>query len=261
MGSLDITGSSTISNAILNNGQVTIESGVTLTLHNDTVTGTAITFAGTGDTLKIDSSSNFSGTIGGLGAGDAIDLASIPYALNEYAVWTQITGADGGSGTLKVYDGAGTLESTLDLAGIYSQNEFTLGKDNTASDGTDVNFNFVSVSNEAIKSVDNFAFASGPAASSTIVASTSNQTFSGFAASDNFVFNFSEVGQATVTDFHPATDTLQFTSPIFANAQAALNATHDDGHGNTIIAIDAHDTITLDGVLKAQLHTTDFHIV
>ena len=182
-------------------------------------------------------------------------------ASSDYAVWTQTNTADGGSGTLQIYDGAGTLESTLNLTGIYSQNEFTLGKDNTASDGTDVNFNNVPVSSETIKSMDNFAFAPGPAASSTIVASTSNQTFSGFATSDNFVFNFSEVGHATVTDFHPATDTLQFTSSIFANAQAVLNATHDDGHGNTIIAIDAHDAITLDAVLKAQLHATDFHFV
>jgi hypothetical protein len=40
-----------------------------------------------------------------------------------------------------------------------------------------------------------------------------------------------------------------------------LNATHVDGHGNAVIAIDAHDSITLDGVAKAQLHTADFHIV
>jgi hypothetical protein len=40
-----------------------------------------------------------------------------------------------------------------------------------------------------------------------------------------------------------------------------LNATHDDGHGNTVVAIDAQDTITLGGVLKAQLHVSDFHIV
>ena len=47
----------------------------------------------------------------------------------------------------------------------------------------------------------------------------------------------------------------------FANAQAALNATADDGHGNTVITLDAHDTITLNGVLKAQLHANDFHFV
>ena len=75
------------------------------------------------------------------------------------------------------------------------------------------------------------------------------------------MFNFANVGQATVTDFHTETDTLQFNSQLFANIQAALNATHDDGHGNTVVALDAHDTITLSGVLKAQLHASDFHFV
>jgi hypothetical protein len=101
----------------------------------------------------------------------------------------------------------------------------------------------------------------GPAATSTIVASAPNQTLSGFAASDNFVFNFPGVGHATVTDFHPATDVLQFNSSIFANMQAALNATQDDGHGNTVISIDPLDTITLAGVVKTQLHISDFHFI
>ena len=100
-----------------------------------------------------------------------------------------------------------------------------------------------------------------PAATSTIVASAPNQILTGNAASDTFAFNFTGVGQTTVTDFHPATDTLQFESHLFANLQAALNATHDDGHGDTVIALDAHDTITLNGILKAQLHASDFHFV
>jgi VCBS repeat-containing protein len=98
-------------------------------------------------------------------------------------------------------------------------------------------------------------------AASTIVASGPNQILTGNAASDTFAFNFTGVGQTTVTDFHPATDTLQFGSQLFANLQAALNATHDDGHGDTVIALDAHDTITLNGVLKAQLQASDFHFV
>jgi hypothetical protein len=71
----------------------------------------------------------------------------------------------------------------------------------------------------------------GPSPSGTIIATAPNQTLSGFAASDNFVFNFTAVGHTTVADFHPLSDTLQFGSSIFANAQAALNATQDDGHG------------------------------
>jgi hypothetical protein len=83
----------------------------------------------------------------------------------------------------------------------------------------------------------------------------------GAGSTDNFVFNFAAVGNATVTNFHPATDGLQFSGALFADAQSALNATQDDGHGNTVVAIDPHDTITLSGVIKAQLHVTDFHVV
>ena len=100
----------------------------------------------------------------------------------------------------------------------------------------------------------------GPGANSTIVASMPNQSLTGLAASDTFVFNFAGVGKATVTDFHPEADVLQFKGSIFANVQDILNATHDDGHGNAVIAIDSHDTVTLNGVHRAQLHAGDFHI-
>ena len=94
-----------------------------------------------------------------------------------------------------------------------------------------------------------------------MLASAPNQTLTGSASSDNFAFNFASVGHTTITDFRPETDTLQFSSSIFANALSVLNATHDNGHGDAVIAIDAHDSITLNGVLKAQLHVSDFHVV
>jgi hypothetical protein len=75
------------------------------------------------------------------------------------------------------------------------------------------------------------------------------------------VFNFAGVGQTAVTDFNPLVDVLQFKSSVFAAVQDILNATHEDGHGNAVIAIDAHDSITLSGVQKAQLHASDFHVV
>ena len=53
-GDIDVTGSSTISGAHLNNGQVTIESGVVLTLDNDTVTGTHFTDTADGATIQVD---------------------------------------------------------------------------------------------------------------------------------------------------------------------------------------------------------------
>jgi hypothetical protein len=67
------------------------------------------------------------------------------------------------------------------------------------------------------------------------------------------------IGIAAVTNLHVETDVIQLNSQLFANVQAALNATQDDGHGNTVITLDAHDSITLSGVVKAQLHANDFH--
>jgi hypothetical protein len=101
----------------------------------------------------------------------------------------------------------------------------------------------------------------GPAASETIVASVPNETLTGYGASNTFAFNFAGVGHDKVTDFNPSTDTLQFSNSVLANAQAALDATQDDGHGNTVITLDAQDAIILSGVLKAQLHAADFHFV
>jgi hypothetical protein len=69
-------------------------------------------------------------------------------------------------------------------------------------------------------------------------------------------------GSATIADFDPATDTISFASSMFNhNAADVLAATHDDGHGNTVIAVNATDTITLQHVLKAQLSASDFHFV
>src|SRR5260370_18439866 len=92
-----------------------------------------------------------------------------------------------------------------------------------------------------------------------ILAGGPNETLTGFGAKDGFVFNFANVGKATVTDLHPAVDPLQFGSQVFANEAGALNPMHEDGQGNTVIGLDAHDPTTLANVLKAQLHATDFH--
>jgi hypothetical protein len=95
-GDIDITGPSTISNAGLNHGDVKVEGGQTLTLDNDTVTGTSFTASGAilqidgGTTLKLDGVSITGGTIndysqaaatGSIVAGD-IDITG-PSAISD----------------------------------------------------------------------------------------------------------------------------------------------------------------------------------
>ena len=101
----------------------------------------------------------------------------------------------------------------------------------------------------------------GPAASQTVVATAPNQTLAGTAANDSFVFNFKAIGSDTVTDFQPGRGFAAVRSVDLCQRTGRVRCAHDDGHGNTVVSIDAHDTITLGGVLKAQLHVGDFHVV
>jgi FecR protein len=72
-GTIDITGPSTISNASLNCGGVTIASGVVLTLDNDTVNGTIFTDTASGATIQIDDGTTLTLTSGATINGGAIN--------------------------------------------------------------------------------------------------------------------------------------------------------------------------------------------
>ena len=90
-GSIDVTGTSTIdSGASLNNGGVTVASGVTLTLDDVTVTGTTFTDTAAGATIQIDDGTTLTlsgteiiggtindGTVPGTGSIDVTDNSKI----------------------------------------------------------------------------------------------------------------------------------------------------------------------------------------
>ncbi|MFL6833627.1 MAG: hypothetical protein ACJ8F0_13650, partial [Xanthobacteraceae bacterium] len=89
---------------------------------------------------------------------------------------------------------------------------------------------------------------------------TASAPAAGLAAADTFVFaaNF---GNVTLTNFDPATDVIEIDHTVFADFQALLAATQDDGNGNSVITADPQDTITIKNVTVAQLiqHQGDFH--
>ena len=83
------------------------------------------------------------------------------------------------------------------------------------------------------------------------------------AGNDTFVFS-GNFGQSFVTDFQPGAginDVLQLDSSQWTSVQNILNHTADDGHGNTVITLDAQDSITLYHVQKAQLVADDFLLI
>jgi hypothetical protein len=221
-------------------------------LHVSAPTNEVVTFATGSGTLDLTQPSTFTGEIAGIsGTGDVLDFHGFNASTTTASTGNGSFNSTTDTTTLTVTDSSDNLTETFTLAGNLSNSTWTVTDDQHG--GANI--------------VDPPATANGPqmtavppsVAASTIVVSGPNQMLTGNAASDTFVFNFTNVGQATVTNFHAATDTLQFNSQLFANVQAALNATHDDGHGNTVITLDAHDAITLSGVVKAQLHASDFH--
>jgi Ca2+-binding RTX toxin-like protein len=83
--------------------------------------------------------------------------------------------------------------------------------------------------------------------------------YKGGAGNDTFVFRAS-LGQDTITDFTAGHDVLEFRDGIFANAAAALAAATVSGN-DTLIAIDATNSVLLQNVALANLHASDFHVV
>ena len=77
---------------------------------------------------------------------------------------------------------------------------------------------------------------------------------------DTFVFNQNSTGTAIV-NFDPSQDTIQFEGTSLTDFASVSSHTTDDGHGNAVIAYDAHNAVTLIGVTPAMLHPSDFHIL
>jgi VCBS repeat-containing protein len=109
--------------------------------------------------------------------------------------------------------------------------------------------------------VSSFKFVDGTSGNDTFNNVGGGTTVYGNGGNDNFVFKPGS-GSATIADFDPATDTITFASSMFNHNPAnVLAATNDDHHGNTVITVNATDTITLQHVVKAQLSAADFHFV
>ncbi len=103
-GDIDVTGDSTISGASLNNGNVTIESGVILTLDNDTVTGTTFTGTDASSILQIDATTTLK-----------LDGATIDGGAVHDAGTIDVTGASAINGNLTLAGGEIRVEDNATL--------------------------------------------------------------------------------------------------------------------------------------------------
>jgi VCBS repeat-containing protein len=238
---------------------ISIADGATYTVNG--ASGDTIAFASGHGTLDIVQHSTFTGAIAGIsGSGDVLEMPGFVAATTTAVTGVGSYDSTFNTTTLMVTD-TDSLHThfqsqSLTLAGDYSNSTWIVTDD---GHGGVYIVDPPGTADAAVGPV--VAHDPGPAAGNMIVANAPNETLTGTDASDTFVFKFTGFGHDTVADFHPAADTLQFAGAMFANAQGAFNATHDDGQGNTVVSVDAHNTITLTGILKAQLHTADFHVI
>ena len=92
----------------------------------------------------------------------------------------------------------------------------------------------------------------------TLVGGRGDDRLAGGDGPDTFVFgpNF---GNDVITDFD-RNDVISFDHTIFDSFADVMAAAHREGH-NTVITVDASNTLTLQEVLPSQLHANDFMFV
>jgi VCBS repeat-containing protein len=102
------------------------------------------------------------------------------------------------------------------------------------------------------------AVLTGTVDNDAIFATAGSDSLTGGAGHDMFVFG-SLAGQDVVTDFCHGEDTIQIHSAEIASFNDLLALTSDN-NGNAVITV-GNDSITLQGLHKAALTASDFHIV
>ena len=209
--------------------------GLGATLDGVNVVGTDLTSTisvGNGSTIALTNSTLSDVSFSFSGTGDTIDLTDVAYSSNEYVVWTQSSTANGGSGTLQLYSSPGVLESTFNLSGIYSQSEFSLGQDSTASHGTDVNFNNpnyngISFSNGTINTNGNYTPQISEAGSAIeLTNGNGSEATSWFASNVYSIADFTASFDYVATGPGGLADGLAF---ILQNSSAGVNALGGSG--------------------------------
>ena len=99
----------------------------------------------------------------------------------------------------------------------------------------------------------------GTTGKDTLISSSGNQTMTGGAGADTFVFA-GTIGHDTIADFTHAVDKINIDHNVIADYATLISLT-DDTSGSSVVTVDANNSITLANVLKTALTANDFHFV
>jgi hypothetical protein len=156
-----------------------------------------------------------------------------------------IHGTDGsdtlvGSAGNDLLDGGDGVD-TVSYAGANSSVTVNLAQGSaTSSDGSDT-----------LISIENII---GSGFGDSLMGNSHDNVLSGGLGADTFHIG-ADFGHDTITDYRPAQegDILEFSTDVFADIVAMLNAASNDGSGNVAITADTDNSIILQGVTKADL--------
>jgi hypothetical protein len=229
--------------------------GFVFRLHSDGYGGTTVTLGknvngGNGnDTLAgtegddIVNGGNGNDTLNGLGGDDVLDGGNGNDTINGGDGNDDL---DGGNGNDIMTAGAGNDS----LSGGNGDDVMSGGADNDSLSGGN--------GNDAMDGGAGDDNLSGGNGNDVIVGGAGDDVMSGGNGNDLFVFE-AGFGHDTITAFQ-SNDRIQFDSALFADFDAVLEASEHVGN-DTVITLDAGNTITLQGVQIASLQANDFLFV
>ncbi|HEY8336116.1 MAG TPA: M10 family metallopeptidase C-terminal domain-containing protein [Tardiphaga sp.] len=202
---------------------------------------------GTGPSLKMSGADVLASQIGGLsliGAEQTAGGYEVAWKFTsngQYTVWNTDSSGNYTSGAIGMVPGSSSALQSLEPSFHQDLN----------GDGV------IGVAAAAV--AENSSVASS---NDVVTNSAGNDQISGSAGSDTFVFR-ADFGNATITNFQPGVDVIEFAHTLFADLSALVSHISDDADGNAVITADAHDTVTLQNISSAALHQhlADFHIV
>ena len=233
--------------------------------------GAALTLTGNSDTVAINGAGNLTltgraETVNANGAGALIDIkgGQITTVTTQGGMLGQtITTTTNESNTVNASNATIIVEDTSLITINGNNNTITQkSNDNVTVNGTGNTLNVAGTSDIAAISSSTVNIASGSGLTLTgnndtiTVGANSNVTISG--SNDTFVFH-PNFGKDTITGFN-STDAMRFDSAVFADWAHLLAKTSQSG-ADTIITLDAADTITLKGVTASNLNQSQFQFV
>jgi hypothetical protein len=231
-------------------GTVQADPYATLEFDSSAALSLKMVFNGGNATLALSSPSSFAAGISGFATSDVIDLLDIT------ATKATLKSGD----TLQISDNT-TIVATLQLSGSYVGDLFTVSSDGNG--GTDIATTAPLapvITVETVGGLDVYFEQSGQMFTST--GESTNISILPGTSHDAFHFD-SAFGHVAIAGFAPGANSLVFDHNDFANTAALEAHAVQDAQGDTVITLDAHDTIILRDVSLAafETHASDWHFM